>query len=145
MGDMKSDFRRGGRRRPLSKGLHILPTFLGILLFAVSCSRSGSKTSVIVTGKEFSPQPARVGPVTVSFRLSDAAKPISGARVSLEGDMTHAGMAPVFGNAQEVAPGRYQGQLTMNMGGDWVVLMHITLPDGHNLEEQMNISGVQSK
>jgi hypothetical protein len=31
------------------------------------------------------------------------------------------------------------------MGGDWVVLMHITLPDGKKLEEQLEVPGVQSK
>jgi len=142
---MKSDFRRVGPSRPLTRGLHVLPVFLGVLLFVVSCSRSGSVTSTILTEKGVSPQPARVGPVRVAFRLSNSGKPVSGAHVSLEGDMTHAGMAPVFGDAQEVVPGQYQGQLNLNMGGDWVVLIHVTLPDGHNLEEQMSISGVQSK
>ena len=142
---MKSDFRRGGPSRPLTRGLPILPIFLGVLLFATSCSRSGSGTSTIVTEKGVSPQPVRVGPVTVAFQLSNSGKPVSGANVSLEGDMTHAGMAPVFGDAHEVEPGHYQGQLSLNMSGDWVVLMHITLPDGHNLEDQISISGVQSK
>jgi len=31
------------------------------------------------------------------------------------------------------------------MGGDWVVLIHIALPDGHNMEEQMDLKGVKSK
>ncbi len=59
--------------------------------------------------------------------------------------MTHAGMAPVFGSAKEISPGQYQGQLTLNMQGDWVVLMHITLPAGRKLEDQMNVNGVQAK
>jgi len=59
--------------------------------------------------------------------------------------MTHAGMAPVFGDAKETAPGHYQGQLTLNMGGDWVVLAHITLANGKRVEKQIDVSGVQSK
>jgi len=70
---------------------------------------------------------------------------LTGAHIILEGDMTHAGMAPVFGDAHEVSPGQYQGQVTLSMGGDWVVLMHITLPDGKNVEKQIDIPGVQSK
>ncbi len=141
---MKSDFRRGGPRRPLTRGLRILPVFIGVL-FITACSRSVSYRPLTVTDKEISPQPARVGSVAVSFRLNDAGKPVSGAHVTLEGDMTHAGMAPVFGDAQEGSPGRYQGQLVLNMGGDWVVLIHITLPDGHNMEEQMDLNGVQGR
>jgi len=141
---MKSDFRRGGPRCPLTRGLHILPVFIGIL-FVAGCSRSASYRPLTLTDKEVSPQPARVGTVAVSFRLNDAGKPVSGAHVTLEGHMTHAGMAPVFGDAQEDSSGRYQGQLTLNMGGDWVVLIHIALPDGHHIEEQMDLKGVQGK
>ncbi len=81
----------------------------------------------------------------VSFRLEDASKAVTGAHVTLEGDMTHAGMAPVFGDAKETAPGQYQGQLTLNMGGDWVVLAHITLANGKKVENQIDVSGVKSK
>jgi len=112
---------------------------------ATACTRHEAASSVIVTDKEIAPQPALVGPVTVSFRLNKAGNPVTGAHVSLEGDMTHAGMAPVFGDAHEVIPGFYQGQVGLNMAGDWVVLMHVTLPDGNTLEDQMNVSGVQSK
>jgi hypothetical protein len=48
--------------------------------------------------------------------------------------MSHPGMAPVFGEAREVAPGQYQGSLEFGMPGDWVALIHVTLPDGRNLE-----------
>ena len=142
-GKMKSCFRREGPQAPLTRGFHILPVLLGLLLLAAGCSRSARLANV--ADKQFTPQPARVGPITVSFRLTDAEKPVTGAHVSLEGDMTHAGMAPVFGEARETGPGRYEGQLTLNMSGDWVVLMHITLPDGHTVEDQMHVSGVQNK
>jgi len=118
--------------------------FSGIVLLTVACSRSAAKSSTSVTDREVSPHPARVGPVTVSFHLNDAAKPVSGAQVSLEGDMTHPGMAPVFAGAHEVAPGQYRGSLTLNMPGDWVLLLHITLPDGRKLEDQIDVRGVQS-
>ena len=140
---MTSSFRRGGRRRPLTKVLPTLLMFSGIV-WVVACSRSAAKSPTSVTDKKISPNPARVGPVTVSFHLSDATKPISGAQVSLEGDMTHAGMAPVFADAHEVAPGQYRGNLTLSMPGDWVLLLHITLPDGRELEDQIDVRGVGS-
>ena len=138
---MKFHFRRGGLG-PLTRGLHILLILLvGI---GVGCTKSASQRSIVVSDEQISPQPPRVGPITVNFKLADDAKPLTGAHISLEGDMTHAGMAPVFGDAKEVSPGQYQGQLMLNMGGDWVALLHITLPDGEKVEKQMEVSGVQS-
>ncbi len=71
-------------------------------------------------------------------------KPISGAHVTFEADMSHAGMAPVFGEGREVAPGHYQGDLQFSMGGDWVVLTHATLADGRKAEHQMTVNGVRA-
>ncbi len=95
---------------------------------------------------ELFPQPVRVGPITVNLKLSDAAaKPVSGARITLEADMSHPGMEPVFGEAKEIESGRYQGALQLNMSGDWVVLAHVILADGNKLERQINVPGVQAK
>jgi hypothetical protein len=91
-----------------------------------------------------SPQPVRVGPVTVTLRLADGAtKPIAGARIALEADMSHAGMSPVFGEAKEVAPGQYQSQLRLGMAGDWVILLRATLPDGKKVERQFDVRDVR--
>jgi len=71
-----------------------------------------------------------------------SAKPVSGASIVLEADMSHAGMAPVFGGSTEVAPGRYSGNLAFSMAGDWVVLLHVTLPNGTRVERQIEVKGV---
>ena len=131
---------------PLTRASHILSLLVLVAIsLALGCSKPASPVSAIVTAREVTPQPPRVGPITVSFQLHDSTKPVTGAWVALEGDMSHAGMAPVFGDAREVSPGQYQGQLDLNMAGDWVVLMHITLPNGQKLEEQMDVGGVQGK
>ena len=113
-------------------------------LCGVACTKQSSAVSGVTINAEISPQPARVGSVTVTLNLADRGKPLAGARVNLEGDMSHAGMAPVFGDAKETAPGRYQGNLQLNMGGDWVIVTHITLANGQTLEHQIDLSGVQS-
>jgi YtkA-like len=113
-------------------------------LFIAACSRPADSARTIRLEHEISPEPARVGPVTVTFRLSDsAAKPIAGARIAVEADMSHAGMAPVFGEGNEIAPGRYQAHLTFGMAGDWVILLHVVLPGGQKLERQIDVSGVR--
>jgi hypothetical protein len=86
-----------------------------------------------------------VGTATFTLRVADASgRPLSGARVSLEGNMTHPGMRPVFAEARELEPGRYQSSLEFTMGGDWVVLVRVTLPDGRKIERQFDVKGVQS-
>lgn len=95
---------------------------------------------------EITPQPARVGLANVTLRLTDAAaKPVIGAQISIEGDMSHPGMSPVFGVATELGEGRYLGYLDFAMAGDWIVLFHIELLDGRKLERQVKLNGVRAK
>jgi hypothetical protein len=97
-----------------------------------------------VVESEIAPRPARIGLATVTLHLSDAAgRPVRQARIALEGDMSHPGMRPEFGEARETGPGRYQGQLTFTMAGDWIVLIQVTLPGGQKLERQMEVNGVR--
>jgi hypothetical protein len=69
---------------------------------------------------------------------------LAGAHVSLEGDMSHAGMAPVFGETSELAPGRYQGTLDLNMRGDWIVLFRIKLASGETFDRQIELRNLQA-
>jgi hypothetical protein len=109
------------------------------------CSKSSGSSPAVAMECEISPQPARVGPTTVTLRLGDGAdRQITRARVVLEADMSHPGMSPVFGETKEVDPGRYQGRIDFTMAGDWVILLHITLADGQNLERQVDVKGVQA-
>lgn len=90
------------------------------------------------------PEPVRVGPVTVTFTLTDSSsRRVSGAHVTVEADMSHAGMSPVFSEAPEIEPGRYRSQLLLGMAGDWVILLHGTLPDGEKVERQFDVRGVR--
>jgi hypothetical protein len=75
--------------------------------------------------------------------VTDASgKPLSGAHINIEGNMSHAGMAPVFADAGAVEPGRYRANMELTMAGDWVVLVHLTLPEGAKVERQFEIKGV---
>jgi hypothetical protein len=144
---MKYGFRRNGPRIFFfPRILYACPLFfLTASLLTSGCTRASQAAGATATDKHAAPQPPQVGPNTVTFRLAMGSVPVTGAHVELEGDMAHAGMAPVFGSAKEISPGQYQGQLVLNMPGDWVVLLHITLPDGRKLEEQMKVNGVQAK
>lgn len=92
---------------------------------------------------QVAPQPTRVGNVTITIKMTDRTqKPIDGATVKLEGNMSHAGMAPVVAEATEVGPGRYQANMKLTMAGDWDVLVLLTLPDGSEEDQQFEIKNV---
>ena len=113
------------------------------VLLASGCRKPVTPQADIAIEYGISSQPVRVGPIVLSVKLRDGAgKPVAGAHVGLEADMSHPGMAPVFGEAREVAPGQYQGALEFGMPGDWVVLIHARLPDGRTLERDVNVPGV---
>jgi len=113
-------------------------------LLAAGCARTVDSTTFVAIEHELSPEPARVGPATLTLRLADsAARPITGAHVAIEADMSHAGMNPRFAEAKETDLGRYEAHVEFQMAGDWVILLHVTLPDGKKLERQFDVRDVR--
>jgi YtkA-like protein len=129
----------GGWRMPSPEWrLTFLACAGAVLLSLAGCHRSTGVSASVFVQSEITPRPVQVGPANVAVSLADSSgKPLVGARVTLEGNMTHPGMSPVFADAKELGGGRYQGQLNFSMGGDWVVLVHITSADGHKFERQL--------
>jgi hypothetical protein len=116
-----------------------------ISLSLAGCRRTAAPTPNVVMRHDVVPQPPQVGPATITVSLADAAgNPISGARVSLEGNMTHPGMRPVSAEAGEVGAGRYQASLEFTMGGDWIIVVRVNLPDGQKLEREFEVKGVHA-
>lgn len=112
--------------------------------FVTGCSRPIDESPAVTVEHAISPDPPTVGPAMVTIKLADAAaRPVSGASVTLEADMSHAGMVPVFEEASETGPGQYQAHLKFAMAGDWVILLHLRLPGGQKLERHFNVSGVR--
>jgi len=112
-------------------------------LAAAGCSRRGDAPPVTIE-HAISPEPPKVGLATVILKLADtAAKPVPGARITVEAEMSHAGMPPVFEEASETGPGEYRAHLKFAMAGDWVILLHIRLPGGQTLERQFNVDSVR--
>jgi len=117
--------------------------FFLFLTLAVACQKT-AKPPDIALQYEIAPQPARVGATTIDIKLTDKnGAPVGGARVDLEGNMSHAGMGPVSVEAKEIHTGKYRGTLQLTMAGDWIVLVHVTLPDGQTLQRQIELSGVR--
>jgi hypothetical protein len=113
-------------------------------MLIAGCTRPAESPPIVEIEHEISPQPARVGPVTVTLKLADSAgRTVTGAHIAVEADMSHPGMSPLFADATEKEPGRYEAHLEFQMAGDWVVLLHVTLPGGKKLERQIDVRGVR--
>jgi hypothetical protein len=113
--------------------------------FITGCQKMAKPEPALELLHEIAPQPPKVGPATITLSLADAAgKPVAGARVNLEGNMSHPGMNPVFAEAREIGSGRYQASIEFTMGGDWIMLVRINLPDGHKVEREFEVKGVRA-
>lgn len=67
----------------------------------------------------------------------DDGTPVLGARLNLEGHMTHPGMAPVITPLTEAGGGRYRARLTLTMGGEWVMFVRGELSDGRGVQQRV--------
>jgi hypothetical protein len=119
--------------------------FLAIGLLLMGCHKPIEPQPALNVEFELAPQPPRMGPSVITLVVVDAeGKAINGAHVSIEGDMTHAGMGPIIAVAKEKGAGRYQAPFEFSMGGDWVIMAHVTLPSGQAVERQFEVRGVSS-
>lgn len=124
--------------------LSLMVALCACFVFVQACRPQQSKSTDLTFAYEISPQPPRVGTVMVTLDIKDASgAPVSAARLNLEGNMSHAGMVPVFSEAREIATGRYQSVIELSMAGDWNVTVHVTLSDGRKLDHEFEIRGVE--
>lgn len=119
--------------------------FVGIMLLGTGCQAQEEPASDITVTWQVTPEPPQVGPLTVVVTLADStARPVQASHVALEGTMTHPGMQPVLAVAREVAPGQYEAELDLTMGGDWILLLDATLADGRTIRRQREVREVRA-
>lgn len=104
------------------------------LLVLPGCRRAEAtdQASDVQLSLSSNPDTLAVGPSRLDVTLRDAdGAPIDGATgVTVRGDMSHAGMAPVLATAAGQGNGVYAADFTWTMAGDWIVTVEATLPDG---------------
>jgi len=109
---------------------------------AAACARQGA-AGVTIDWRLHSSAVAGT-PMLAELTLRDAAsRPISGARLEITAHMSHPGMAPVMGAAEERRDGVYDVRLQLPMAGDWTILVTGSLPDGHAINQRIDIAGVR--
>lgn len=133
--------RLAARRDPAPFAVLLLALAAGGWL-AGACSREAPAADDVQIAWQVSP--TSVGPATLRFSLVDERRrAVAGARLRVEGHMTHPGMAPVTADVRETDPGVYEAGLKFTMAGDWVLVLDGTLSDGRRLRRQLAVSGVQ--
>lgn len=121
---------RSARRAFFVAGLAVV-----LLLIAAGCGRSQS--AVTETKDDYrvtfatQPAPPDRGDGMVIVTVNDKqGQPVDGARVSVEANMSHAGMMPVLVDSASSQGGAYHMPIKWTMGGSWYVDVKVTLPSG---------------
>jgi len=125
-------------------GLAVALALLAMVPALTACRRGVEDLQGYQVEVQVSPSPPRMGPAEVTVTLKDpSGRPVEGARVEVEGNMSHPGMVPVLGTGEEVAPGVYRVGLRFTMAGDWFLVVRADLPNGSHLEKTMDLPGVR--
>lgn len=110
---------------------------------AAGCSRAAGSDADMRVAWTLHPDPPVVGTEALDLVLADpSGRPIHGARVRVEGNMSHPGMAPSIAQAQELEPGHYRAALELTMAGDWFLLVEAGLADGREVHRTVRIPAV---
>lgn len=122
----------------------VLPALLFLSLLLTACQGQGPANSAVRMALTVTPPAPAVGPagVAVTVQRPDGT-PVTGAKLQLRGDMTMAGMAPVLAPLADRGDGRYVASgFRFTMGGDWVLTVSGTLPDGQSVHHTFTINNV---
>lgn len=140
----------GGRRLTVSRRKR-LQTDLSLVILALWACSLGAACHRTPQARNLSfesslwPRLVAVGrPALLQLRVLDAAgRPVLGAHLRIEAQMSHPGMAPFLATATERGNGVYDAQLRFSMSGDWFVLITGNLSNGDKVEYRVDVPGVR--
>lgn len=138
---------RAARRQPRPRDVTRLAAarVVAVLAAGLTTASCGERAkSAITLSWTLTPTAPAVGPATLTVTLRDpTGTAVTGARVRLEGHMSHPGMTPVIADAPERTAGIYVAPFNFSMPGDWVLLVSAVLPDGGRVEERIDVARVR--
>lgn len=111
-------------------------------MLGAACRRTPSVANDVRVEWKITPSPPLAGAATLAeLTLRDGARrPVRGARLRVEGHMSHPGMAPVMATAAERDDGVYEVRLQFTMRGEWILLVTGELPDGRRINQRIDVS-----
>jgi hypothetical protein len=114
-----------------------------ILLLITACTRQsavGNQATNVSVKLTFDPATPAVGDSMVYLEVRDEnGQPVEDLNIQIKGDMTHAGMAPVFGVSKYEGDGVYSIPFEWTMAGDWILQVAADLPDGTVLNRSFEV------
>ncbi|NWF69716.1 MAG: FixH family protein [Chloroflexi bacterium] len=123
-----------------SRILWLLAALLCLAACAPASAPTQSATAVTISLR-FEPDPPTVGEGLVVIGLQTAAgAAIDNARLTVEGNMAHAGMMPVSREITTGENGEYRTTFDWSMGGEWVLTVRAELSSGETVSEDFNVS-----
>jgi len=117
-----------------------------LLLLLTACGSPAAPTDNADIQITLLPVPAGEESNSLRVQLRDAAQnPITDATVTLEGNMNHAGMAPVFAEPVTDADdgavdGIYQAPFQFSMLGDWIITVTAEQADGSQGTKDIHVT-----
>lgn len=116
-----------------------------LALGSLACTRETTADSPIRVTWTVEPAPPAAGVSTrVVIVVTDQQhQPVAGARLRLEGHMSHPGMTPVVTDMTESGQGTYEADLQFSMAGDWLLVVAGALSDGTRVTQQLELPGVR--
>lgn len=120
-----------------------------VALTVVSCRESAQATPTpdanaasIQINVAYDPDPPTPGDgtIVVTVTQGDGTPYTDAQMVAVRGDMTHAGMRPENGSAEDGENGVYRVPFNWSMGGDWILTVTVTLADGAEISEEFEVS-----
>ena len=131
--------RVASRRRAIRLSLAVLAGG-----FASACGQPEAGSDVTINWTIEPAPPAVSAPGVVRVTLRDARQqPVRGARLQLEGQMSHPGLAPVLATLVEQPDGSYQAPFQFTMAGDWVLVVTGELAGVGRITRQIEVTGVR--
>lgn len=135
-----------GSSRPLFQPISALLSGIAIALLIGACS--GQTPTSDASNLQITLLPAQEGieGTAITVLLADSAgAPITDATVSLEGNMSHAGMAPITAaGVQDAADGQtdgsYQVPFQFDMLGDWIITVAVERADGSTVQKDIDVT-----
>ncbi len=121
----------------MSRLKYVSLLIISLMLIVSGCTRQSSlegRATGVNVDLDYEPNPPIVGKGTIHIQVRDEdGRPIEGLDIQVKGDMTHAGMTPVFGLSEHEGDGRYSIPFEWTMAGDWILQIAADLPDGRVL------------
>jgi YtkA-like len=109
---------------------------------ACACDRRASEITATWTIEPTPPVAGAATLVRLTLRHDDGTA-VRGAKLKIEGHMSHPGMTPVVADVMERGNGAYEARLHLSMPGDWLFVVTGELVDGRRIMKDVAVPSVR--